>query len=547
MTPINDLFETHSLYSIQKPLIKQQVLERFGRLLNERLFNDWYLSLRKFCQTDTLMYHNPDTLDQLLNLFSRNTERTISTLIQHQREISRATFSILRSPANQLQEDLISLDEPDDILNFERIWHPEYQRYCENIFNHLSLIPFSILSTNKNKDNIRTSLRQRAKFLKENDCGYLTVGYDPLIRNSISHGSIEYEMRTIKYFDLHDQKELSPSNFSQILDDLIDNCHSYLIAIIIFICENKETISPQMLSKIPLGIRFLLISALSNHHGLTVSSMVESSTIDNRKQLNISCKIDSSSRTVHIFESLFTARNALNIGGNDYDRIGVSIHCGKPVFAALFIDANIYKHAIKENLPIEEIQDGLIESPPMLWFNTSSLGNKLYFWKNFYKYARLKLKNDFLNELRNNGQHIVSSRYTLKHIENKSAGSNRRIEVLITLNGDDEISFTDLLDIVKHSLKKLKKHKIKGLDLDGESFFKRRPVYIWLKVYQENKRVRQLKRDGWDSGNLILIAEWFTNRSKNKSIIVKNPDLIVSDIRIQLHPDLRELAAKLNL
>ena len=106
----------------------------------------------------------------------------------------------LRIGESNLPESVITLDSPRNIGDFESLWHPNYQLICEHVFNHLINVPLYIIGKKKGKDYLSLTLANRVQRLKENrfSRSYYS-GFNAIVRNAISHGSVEFLSRTIKY------------------------------------------------------------------------------------------------------------------------------------------------------------------------------------------------------------------------------------------------------------------------------------------------------------------------------------------------------------
>jgi len=100
----------------------------------------------------------------------------------------------LRDAQSEYVEATISLESPDDISRFEKVWHPSYQRISEHVFNHLINIPLFILGRKHRKDYLSLSLSNRTKTLLELFSSKSCVGYDSVVRNAISHGGLNFSL-----------------------------------------------------------------------------------------------------------------------------------------------------------------------------------------------------------------------------------------------------------------------------------------------------------------------------------------------------------------
>jgi hypothetical protein len=143
--PLNEIFESHLISEAQRPLRKSQIIDAFSGYVDENSFNKWYLGLYRFATTKPLSFLEWATVNEALAFFDQHPTSTIDGVTALQRELSHAIFAALRPGASWGREGKLSLDRPDQMAEFESTWHPEYQRYCEHIFNHLIQLPLYVI------------------------------------------------------------------------------------------------------------------------------------------------------------------------------------------------------------------------------------------------------------------------------------------------------------------------------------------------------------------------------------------------------------------
>jgi hypothetical protein len=297
-----------------------------------------------------------------LAFFDQHPDLTIEGVTILQRELSHAILSMLRPGTSWAKESKLSLDRPDQMAEFESTWHPEYQRYSEHVFNHLIQLPLYIIGSKKQKDYLKPALAIRAERLEVNGLAVLTTGYDSVVRNAISHGGTSFEAMGVKYIDKKGDRLLAPWEFADLFDNLVDTCHSILVALLLFLCNHQTLVERIGLDKLPMGLRFIFIDAFSSHAGFKLLSAIEGSTVAAKKQLNIVCKINSRVRWAQMFEGMHTCWNASAFGGKDYNRFVVSFDCGMPVLSSLMLDGDRLQRAIKANETFSECASEIIET-----------------------------------------------------------------------------------------------------------------------------------------------------------------------------------------
>jgi hypothetical protein len=514
----------------------------FPDYVDDDIFHRWYLSLYRFATEKPFMYFDLNVVDEALTYFNRYPDLTIEGVTKLQREVSHAVFSLLRPGTSWTKENPLSLKRPEKMLEFERVWHPEYQRYCEHVFNHLIQVPLYTLGKRKSKNYLQPPLANRAERLEKNGLGSLTHGYDSIIRNAISHGSTAFELGGLRYTDRHKpDKLLVPREFAKLFDNLIDTCHSLLIALLLFVCSNRALVEKIGIERLPLGLRFILIDAFVSHPDFDLLSMTESNAMGQKKQLNIVCKIGSRARWAQMFEGMHVCWKAATFGGRDYQRFAVSFDCGMPVLSTLILDGERLQQAIHADEPLSTCAPEIIETP-LLWYDASFLGRKIYAWKSLlplqWKITKKEVKREIIKNWHNAGLKVLSSRYTILKVKNKSSNSIRLIEAHLILHETGSVTDETLQDIIRHAVRKLRRHRVQKTNLHGERGWHRKPDYIRIRMYTRERRIRTLLSYGWKNEELVLIAEWLSSRKLVQPFHTQKPDVISGNIRIKYNPQL---------
>jgi hypothetical protein len=532
---LNEFLANHQICKAQKCLRRQQVRKCFSGWIEESHFNDYHLSLYRFASTRPLKYYDPKCIDALLNFFQDNADKTLEGIFDKNINLSHAILSLIREGTSWNNEDQLKLDDPTSLSQIESIWHPEYQRYCEHVLNHLIRIPLGVLEKIQKKDYLSFSLSKQIDALRSNGLDSLCSGFSSTVRNAISHGSISFKLSEIEYKDrAKEPLVLFPYELAELFDNLVDTCHSILIALLLFLSAHHNEMASR-LERLPLGLRYLFIDASSSHHGFKILSMTESTTVNDRKQLNVSCQIKTLSRISQMFDGLSLAWHALKFGGQNYDRIAIILDCGKEVSPALFINANRLRRAIIGNEEFEDCIREVLESS-LLWFDASNLRRKIYVMRSLAKLFWQTTRQQFVDEWRNRGLKVLYSRYHIRTIENRSTESIRRFQAHVILNERGTITDTVLKDILRHAIRTLRKYQIKRRSFGDKGWFKGRPNCIWIRLYARDKRFRSLFSEGWADKNLILQAEWFSRWKDKGPVTIEKPDTTFHRIRIKYNP-----------
>jgi hypothetical protein len=543
--PLNEILESHLISEAQRPLRKSQIVDAFSGYVDENSFNKWHLSLYRFATTKPLSFLEWATVDEALAFFDRHPTSTIDGVTALQRELSHAIFAALRPGASWGREGKLSLDRPDQMAEFESTWHPEYQRYCEHIFNHLIQLPLYVIGAKKGKNYLAQALANRAKLMRTNRLAALTTGYDSVVRNAISHGSTSFEIAGVRYTDRTNDRLLAPWEFADLFDNLVDTCHSILVALLIFLCRNQALVEGVGLHRLPLGLRFMFVDAYSSHPGFELLSMTESDTASPKKQLNIVCRINSKARWAQLFEGMHTCWNACVFGGEDYKRYFVSFDCGMPALSGLILDGDKLQQAIKANEALDTCAPGIIATS-LLWYDASRLERKLYGWKCLLPIRWQITKRDIVQNWRSSGLKVLASRYDTLEVLNKSTEAVRQVEAHIVLHEKGAVTDELLQDVVRHAIRKLRRHKVRRTDLYGEKGPAGKPDYIRIRLYAQERRTRTLMSYGWKDRDLVLIAEWISSAKKIQPFYTQEADAVLGRIRIKYNPSLVQMVQPRN-
>jgi hypothetical protein len=125
---INDIFRMHPPCQLQQQVRKQQVLDAFPMDVDEKMFSQWHMALYKFATVRPLLYVDYQVIQVARAFFTQHADLTIQALADLPVQITHAIFSLLRPGSSWGNEKILELGKPEHIFEFERIWHPEYQR-----------------------------------------------------------------------------------------------------------------------------------------------------------------------------------------------------------------------------------------------------------------------------------------------------------------------------------------------------------------------------------------------------------------------------------
>jgi len=434
-------------------------------------------------------------------------------------------------------EEALSLQTPKQITELERIWHPEYQRYIEHIYNNLITVLLDILGKLDGKDYVGlVALANRIQKLRDKGYPELVNGADATIRNAISHGGVRYGHLKITYHSSNQMVELPPTSFTNYLDSLADICSSIVVSLLLFVCRNQRTIESVGYQRLPLGVRFLLIRGVTHYSGFILESVADSEA-GSTSILNLYCISKTKARMVHRFDGLSAASQAIVYGGGGYDRIAVSIDCGGPVPTYSPYKVRELKDALRPGASRKLLAKILDPRSELLWYDAPDLSRKLYVLKSSIHATWSNMKDEVIARWRQSGLEVLKSRYKLRFNRvhgNKSVERLRKIEAHAVLAAN-EVPTRELIEkIVLHASRRLRRKFLRSKSISGRpSFFARRPKYVWLHVHSTDGRLRQLEARRAGHPALLAVSEWIHRSHRTKPILVKTPDKTIGGYRIR--------------
>jgi hypothetical protein len=425
----------------------------------------------------------------------------------------------------------MSLDAPKELLKFEQIWHPEYQRYCEHVFNHLLRLPLELLASKHGRNyQSSQSLSARAQVLEKKGHDYLTRGFDSLIRNAISHGSTYYSDSTIRYVDAKgNTRDVYPWDFEKLFDQLVDCCHAHVSALMTFVLRNWKAVSSFGIEKLPLGVREALLRGVMQSPIFEIGSILDSDGTSSSPMLSVQCRLATRNRSIQMLQGIRLATELFRIGGSNYKTAAVSIDCGPAVSNLLMIDFQKLGTALTD-----DSQDiGEIFKGTLLWHDTGGVRLRLFLWKTLMALVWQSFRSEVVQNWRKAGLGVWRSRYTIRDVEDRTVGAHRRIYTYIVMNKNEPVSLRAVRNILFNASKRLRRRWVPNRHLHGPGWIWARPSYVWLRLIEHDARVRQLHTSFGTEPKTIAEAEWMTFRQRGKPIIVKQPDDIYRRLRIR--------------
>ncbi len=537
---VNKFFSNYFIEKTSLQLKMLRINEEFGDLPVGSTQNNIIYSLHRFASTRPLCYINRDTTKSLIKLFSENADHFLNTLKSENVGITSAVFSLLQKAPSWNIEIKSDSSTPNGIRDFELIWHPEYVRYFEHVYRKLIRVPLGIMECKNNKKLRDANINAQIESLEKNGLKDLSRGCSKVMRNAISHGKVYYEGLQIKYVDTKETEVLYSTEVLRNFDHLIENCHAVIISILIAL-NNLEQVSSRLLDlQLPFGIIFLVADGIISHDDFQFEYAYENIIQENTKQLHVACKTGSLGRATQITHAINVAWK-FQMFFKSYDRYAFSIECGRQLPNSLFLNGVKLQEAINNDVDLPALQS--VIDTNMLWFGVSTFKNKMHYRKVFIRVLWRLMKKEYVNNLKEHGWRLHHSRYEVRNVENRSAGKIRRVkaQVLLTNKSND---YTQIRHIIRHVVKKLRKKRLPALHLGRVGVWKRKPNYVWVDFFSENKSLRSYEGHMFSS-YYVFGAEWI-RKKKDIPILIKSPDMIVGKTRIKLNQKSDQITVSAN-
>lgn len=510
----NEVFKRYNS-EFRKDIILKKYFHNSKNKIGEKILLLW-----PFVQKTPFKYINGEVYEIFSDFITKNKPEFKKSILKYNNKLTKAILAFRNTNSELFKENPVTDLSPENIFKFDTVYHPEYTRNIESIYGHLIDIIIDTLDqiTPDKTYSIDTKLANKMQILKSNKLGIISNCCDTFIRNSVSHGNFYYEMEKIIYADKKKVRVLYPNQFIEMLDNLQNTIASILLCIMLLVIDDEEEDSILSSSEIPLGIIFLYLSGLLEHHSLEYLYIVENKIIENRKQVIFEIKAESKSRnwlTIECFKLAYHLNNRFN---HKYDRLGVHIDSNDSVKSSMFINlANLNENIESGNF--NNLNKSLENS--LLWHDEKIYISRLRTWRNILYYSKHNFIKTFNEKFYSEMDWINYKDYfIIKHIEDRSSVNLGRILIHIVVIKeiqfllDDVESFIDfLLYIVKINRKPMKL-KIFGIN---DRTKRVKPVYIWGKLYKQDLRIRNLD----NKNNRICDFEWIHKSKKDVPILLK--------------------------
>ena len=528
---VDSLLRSHPAIDIELPARELSVRAAFSTWLPSGALDDWGYALAPFATQRPLKYFDPTEVDQCLSVLEANSGITFGVLAAQSAEVTHAMHSLVGPSPSSRRERIGPFGGPSDFVDFDVVWNPEYQRLVEHALNHLANVLLGVMGKRAGKDYLSMALANRIGHLAKNGFPNLVSGFDSAVRNAVSHGSVTFTPRSVRFTDKKRTAEYSPGEFMDLFDRLRRGCNALSIALCLFVLRNLPRPGAKSRQELPLGLLLLALKGRASHSAFTVDRLFPSRTDDGRAQLNIACTTSLRGREMHRYHSLQVCARVQDLVGFAFRRFAVVMDCARPTDVSVFLDAARLQRARAKHEPIEALKD--IIDAELLWYDATGLRGRVERFLMIARSSWIKTRSSITEDLKPQGIRPLRSSYIVRDVENASDGRLRRLHVLAVLTDSDDTSQERLREITRHIVRRTRRRWVRPDNLGITRGMRRRPSYIWVRLHQRDNALRSLDTATSRSEGLLLRAEWIPRSAVHPALFVKQPDETWKGIRFQ--------------
>lgn len=341
--------------------------------------NSDYLCLINYLDKAPQKFYSKNAFNQYLLFLEdikKNDPDVLATLLKEAESLLSISNKILNEINEKPIHDILLPKQHNDLINFiDKEVHYNLLRIYETPFFQFSSIPakYHWIKAKKGTDGL--DLYNVVDQLKKNNFPFIDAIYLHDVRNGIAHGKIVFSDMDISYIDKKGKKVMLPTRkIIDTLDGVLDITNGFCLAFKFFCFTNTAFLEKY---KIPIPQSILLeeLQAKANGPGWTITNCLESTAMQDKKQLIIYAKNDNWDYwKVHWY--CFTTAYWTEALTKSYDRIFFSLYSThaqlSPTGWAAFDGRKLKKLREQNELRFEEykgvLEDDLIFFIPKIKF-----------------------------------------------------------------------------------------------------------------------------------------------------------------------------------
>lgn len=518
------------LVEVERKLIADRVDDRLRHLLVDANAAQDYGVLQPFVEDAPWRYWGVTVVERALTLLEEDVGRTVSAIEERSAEISSGLDNLFRRSRVASMERTLDHHKARDLLLVSTDFHPEYLRWAEHAFGNLVRLYWSVAK--KGGVAGKFDLRGGTDQLRHRGHASLTDGYSDRVRNAITHGQTVFWGTDISYGQV---TRLSASAFMAQFDSLCRTTNALALGLVLFWLRNRGHI--HLTRSIPLGLLGRLVAGAIERPGCRFLGVLESKTASGRAQLQSAVSLRSRSREEAMLVAFRVAGHLVGLGVERCERVVVEIDHGAPINSIVMIKFETLRELLKEDAAVERLEEAL-DGTSLLWFQEPWIRTRLRAWKNIIRAVWRGQRAIAIRDWQAAGLAKGKNRFRIRAMENVSVGGTARMTVLAVLrtpgDGDDKETIRAVLEEIARWARR-KRIRARDVVLEGGPSFRKRPSHVFIDLFKEDGTIRWLKSGGWESGNLVAVAErvW----GKRAPVFVTNAQEEYHSVRIRYEMD----------
>ena len=544
-SPIRNLLQTDPLAVRDSELRHRDGLHGFSEYLPLDADENWARALSVFVRSRPWRYWDENTLSEALTVLEHSVERTAEAITEWGRQISTGFDSLFKMSAAADYEEALDVNKPRDLLRLATEFHPDYLRSAEHSFSNLLTIYWAVLK--KGSVTGKFDLRGAVALVNRKHA-LLTDGYDDQVRNAIAHGETVFRGEgVIQYGPNIANYSLAPFEFLSRYDQLWRTSNGLLIAVLLFLARNEKNLLSRSNFRLPVSIAVFLAAAGIERPGLAVIAHIESDTPRGGKRLHLFLQSNFRWRVQVLSDCARLSMYLLNHGASHYSRYVFDVNHGHSVSSLVMIKPDRLDELIRTEAPLPQLSEAFDENL-LLWYDESRFRHILKAWRAMLTSHYQIFREDFQRQMTTAGFLQGSNDYHIRKIENASVGGVRRVRVTAVLRQPADANDRGRMrQIIRSIVKRMSSVKVRTnpSGLENHWSVSGSPSYIWISLHKVDGSLRWLSNGGWQSGNLVAVAEKLRKR-KLDPVFVPNPEEVWHDIRLRYAIDIDAYAEAMN-
>ena len=506
--------------------------DRFRQLM-PNLSDQWAAALSRFAGTTPLAFWDDPSVECAISMLEENPTRTCNAIRERGSLFDLGLANLLVHTEADSRQKALPMGDGRQIVELATVFHPEYLRKCEHVFGNLLSVYWSI---RKRGDVSGSYVVKNAVSLFEGSSEAVLVrGYVDEIRNAIAHGEVCFTATGTRYGRHPRSPVLLPDQFLASFDFLWRSSLALALGVLVFLARNEGVLEHANVST-PPAVCGILASGAVERPGFQVLGAFASEVSRIGRQLNVVTENSFKARPMVILDALRLSRRLQEAGATGFSRFQVESHHPWGTPSLVSVSPTKLQCLIDDDAPIERLTEALADTP-MVWEDESKLATRL---KAYPLIARSQLR-AAVGAARRSLRSEDRLRVRVRSIRNASVRPTARVEVVLVLEQPDRDVTSDEMDGL---LVSVCRRYARRLVKDNPGHFttrqctRRFPSYVWIRLYRNDGTLRWLGRDSVKEGNLLAAAERITGED-NKPVLVRDPEKIVSGIRIRYSYDPR--------